>query len=152
MNPILVGMLNPHTLDPKMALAPIRGAKNGATAGMKLFMLLNQRRPVSRREYLDRFDRINLCLGTWSEDHARRRAIELERTWRDRHVVLLGAAVRTAFEIPSRGPLNIYERNSNTFFMLPHPSGKTIWYNDEVNRARAADLLAQLYRTDREEF
>lgn len=148
MRPILIGMLNPYTMDPKMALAPNRAG----TAGMRLYLIMKERAPgVSRKAYMDRFERDNLCFGTWDDERARQRAQQLERKWHCREVVLLGANVRRAFGIPT-SLLHPFERGSNVFYQLPHPSGLCRWYNDEDNRARAADLMVQLYRTDRETY
>lgn len=146
--PILVGMVNPHNLDPRWALAPF--GKN--TAGKRLFLILKSRVPAVRRiEYVKRFERVNLCHGTYDETRAHMGAQMLREKWSGRHILLLGGAVRRAFGFPPC-LIDPVEDGGNTWFQLPHPSGRCLWYNDPTNRARAADLLTQLYRTDRETF
>lgn len=149
MKPILVGMVNPHTMRPEMALAPVKPG----TAGMRLYLVMKERVPhVSRHDYMRRFERVNLCYGGWDDVKARQAADLLKKKWSNRLVVLLGSPVREAFGLPFPRGVEPIVVGTNTYFCLPHPSGRCRWYNDEVNRARAADLMTQLYREDRETY
>jgi hypothetical protein len=61
-------------------------------------------------------------------------------------IVLLGRRVAEVFALADREPLTEIARNGGigpVVLLLPHPSGKNLWYNDPGNResARAAVRL-----------
>lgn len=56
--------------------------------------------------------------------------------------VLLGAKVARCFAFPWES-LTTYEREGKSFFLLPHPSGINMWYNNAVNVANAERKLEE---------
>lgn len=88
MKPLIVGELNPFDGDPRYALFPYALSSSGS----RLCAILG----LCERDYLRRFDRANLCVGTWDTAAARvvaRRILKQRR----RVLVLLGEKVATAF-------------------------------------------------------
>ena len=144
MKPILIGMNNPVSQAPGYELYP---APEGCT-GHRLWTMLNERRPeVTRKMYLDAFDRRNLVVGTIYDKKLAQAAAEriYASLWGSgRTVVLLGRDVRKAFGIP---PLLVHPQTSGgtIYRQVPHPSGRNPWYNDKKNSNLVAVLLDELY-------
>lgn len=144
MRPMIIGMNNPINTSPGFELYP---APAGCT-GHRLWSMLNERRPeVSRRTYLDVFERRNLVNNlVFDRGAAEQEAARIYASlWGSgRTVVLLGRDVQKAFGIP---PLLIHpQTNGGTVYrQLPHPSGRNMWYNDQKNRELAAVLLDEIY-------
>lgn len=132
--PLLVGELNPYGSDPEYALYP----HPKGSAGHRLATLVMG---LGRRDYLARFDRVNLCVDRWSLPKARAVAdLLVER--RPAPFVLLGAKVCEAFG-KVYAPFLIYrfENGAGPVYAvtLPHPSGRCReWHRaGAVDRARA---------------
>lgn len=109
--PTLVGESNPYGPDPDFALYP---APDGCSGHRLCCLILG----MFRHDYLEAFDRVNLCDGRWSIRNARLRAEELSR--QPGRFVLLGAKVSAAFQVPFV-PFEVSE--GGTMLVLPHPSG-----------------------------
>ena len=136
---LLVGEANPYGGDPHFALYP---SPDGC-AGHRLCCLVMG---LARVEYLERFDRVNLCPREWSARQARERAREL---WgeavhvRRPAVVLLGRKVASCFQSERRGVPPPFTWTSDTTHInvvyLPHPSGLCREWNapGAFERARA---------------
>lgn len=147
--PLLVGEDNPYGSDPQYALYPRPLNASGDRLARKVMGL-------TAREYLRRFDRVNLCAGKWSAKEASRRAGELVREGRDVYV-LLGAKVARAFGATTFEPftsrtLNVWgpkakvvdpPSSSQTVIFLPHPSGRCTLWNVAGAFDRARDLLVK---------
>lgn len=129
MKVVLVGESNPYGADPAFALYP---APDGCS-GHRLCCLIFG---MQRARYLDVFERVNLCAGAWSMAEARRKADEI-MSEEDARVILLGAKVSKAFDVPFV-PFEIYE--GGTVLVLPHPSGlNRMWgLPGAIDKARAA--------------
>jgi hypothetical protein len=143
MRPVLVGMNNPVSSDPKHALFP---APEGCT-GHRLYEMLRSRIDISRGEYLARFDRRNVVsLRVWDKKMAAEGAAKLEQEFwgSGRTIVLLGNDTREAFGHP-RSLLHPYVIGGATWRQVPHPSGRNLWFNDPTNRELVAILLEGLY-------
>lgn len=147
MRPIIIGMNNPHSTDPRYVLFPTPPG----CAGWRLWRMIADVRPGTyRQHYIDVFDRRNLLVGNWS----RRRAIEAAATIelpRGATVVLLGAELRDTFDLPARPIHPIVDTSRGVVFrQVPHPSGRCLWYNNEENRrlvgALLSDLMDEYYR------
>lgn len=69
MKPLLVGEANPYGGDPAYALYPYPRGCSGHRLCEKVMGLTD-------REYLDCFERVNLCPTKWSMRQARARAVE----------------------------------------------------------------------------
>lgn len=112
---------------------------------------------VPWEEFFDRFDTVNL-LARWPGKHggayryrakgdrfpvasARRRAGRIAKTFGDyRAVVLCGSKVAEAFGLPPRA-FEWAIVNGTGVFVIPHPSGCNVVYNDEHQRYRAICVL-----------
>lgn len=141
--PVLLGMNNPLSSDQRHALFP---HPPGCT-GHRIYELLRTRVPgVTRRQYLDAFDRRNLVAGVaWRMDLARENGARLRQELAGRHILVFGEEPRRALDLPKSLVHPLVELDGTTWRQLPHPSGRNLWYNDEKNRALAAALLAELY-------
>ena len=119
MRPLLVGEANPYGSAPEFALYP---SPRGCSGDRLCRLVLG----LDPDDYLERFDRVNLCPREWHLPTANARAAELFVDARARGVpvVLLGAKVTrasgTAFE-----PFTIIAESwlCPLRVILPHPSG-----------------------------
>lgn len=73
--------------------------------------------------------------------------------------MLLGKQVQNAFSVaPGLSPLDCYWKQHHRvrlvprtqapltcFYLVPHPSGRNLWYNEDSNRRMVAALLGRLY-------
>lgn len=128
---VLIGMNNPHSDDPRFALAPHpRGV-----AGHNLWRMANEVCGVSRAQYMRTLQRINLCLGaTYDGKLARDKVESLGEELRGRRVILMGDEVRRSFWLPKLRLYDWHERDGMLWCQLPHPSGLNRLYNDPVLR------------------
>jgi len=145
MRPILLAMNNPYRADPVYALFPLPAQ----SAGGRLFRMLKDLRPeLIKADYLGRFDRRNLCQGSWGTRKARVAANDLRLTYEDRcfnlNVVVFGEGPREALGLPKL-LLHPIERGGVVYRQLPHPSGRCLWYNHPTHRLLAGLLLEELY-------
>lgn len=147
MRPVLVGMNNPVSSAPEHALFPY---PQGCTGWRAWQLLRAAAGEVTRRQYLDAFERVNVLPGRQWDRHAARLAgppirdrLVLDR----RAFVALGAATREALNTPltEPGEWRDYLTGARCTW-LPHPSGRNRWYNDPWNAGAAARVLAELYR------
>lgn len=138
MKPLLVGEANPYGSDPHYALYPYPRGCAGHRLCEKVMGLTD-------REYLTRFERVNLCPSRWSAREARERAAALLDEYPRAPVVLLGARVTAAFHHPFH-PFTAWRMGDDavlgrgrTFACLPHPSGLSRAWNapGAFDRARA---------------
>lgn len=131
--PILVGEANPYGGDPQFALYP---APDGCSGHRLCTLILG----MSRRSYLDSFERVNLCPQKWDARVAIASALRLEGRVGYPRFILLGAKVCRAFLVPFR-PFTQRNTSARTqILILPHPSGLSRSWNDPnaVGRARRA--------------
>ena len=142
--PVLIGMNNPLSSMDGHQLFP---APEGCT-GHRIWKMLQERLPhVSRRSYLDTFERRNLVVGQqWSSTLGRS---EAERVFAEfwgsgRVIVLLGEDVRRAFGHP-RLVVEPQLIGGCTWRQVPHPSGRNLWYNSVNHRKMVGTLLEELY-------
>lgn len=152
---MLVGLDNPKSDDPRMALHPI---PENATGG-RLVKLIRMREPEYKPgRYLLDFYRVNL----YPTGHAPTRGVGFRAQDRSMaahvmtvldivsvgHVILLGRRVTEAFDEVIGDHLDylksaVVEHHGSpiTFWSLPHPSGRNYWYNDDANVNAASKLL-----------
>ena len=128
MQPLLVGLKNPHPGEP-LAPRPV-----GCT-GWRIFQMLQ---PMSEEDYLGGFARINL----WDAGVAP----TLEAIASVHDAVILGDEVWRALRFNSRTPkLGASSFGEHTMlYRVPHPSGRNLWYNDSQNRRAVSNLLRSL--------
>lgn len=129
--PLLVGLDNPHSTHPGSALLP----RPKGSAGYRLWQMSEM--PVG--EYLTRFARINTC-DMFPDNY-----------WcvGDRYVIILGR--QAAFRISMIAPVSkkFFEGSwspswRSTFIPVPHPSGRSRFYNYPENRAKLTKLLKEI--------
>jgi hypothetical protein len=149
--PLIVGMNNPLSLDPKYALYP---TPKGC-AGHRLYEMLRAvESSVTMSGYARRFERVNLVVGPWSASSAKIRAHEMIPALVGRRVVLLGREVAKSFGFSDKcdfsvgGNLGLHGCDGSVFYVLPHPSGRNPLYNDPEVRRAAGEVLARLWRGD----
>ena len=70
MTAVIIGMTNPHSEDPAMALYP----HPEGSAGWRLWKMMDAVYPTAKLDYATRFRRINLLTGEWSLPLARKAA------------------------------------------------------------------------------
>jgi hypothetical protein len=121
--PLLIGEANPYGGDPEFALYPAPPNCAGDRLCRKVMGL-------DPDDYLDRFDRTNLCPREWRAREARERASTIQIERKGGVLVLLGAKVTRAFGIffvpflvEQRGPVWPADDTCTTYVVLPHPSG-----------------------------
>lgn len=159
MKPILIGLNNPVSQRPGHELYPL---PEGCT-GHRIWRMLHDRTSATMSQYLETFERRNLVRAVeYDRMKGRARAYEIvvELRGSGRTVVLLGNAVREAFDWVMRGeglldqscasgipPLLVHPQEAGgcTWRQIPHPSGRNLFYNDEKNREVVALLLEELY-------
>jgi len=142
--PLLVGELTPKGTDPSMALYPTPEHGSGA----RLARILG----LSNGEYLQRFDRANLCAGTWAQGKAREAAHMLSPEplpHMVRPIVALGRRVLIAFEYkkPGRPHWDQFDR-WGYFYVLPNPSYRNSVWNRPGAQGRARELLSDLLTSE----
>lgn len=102
-------------------------------------------------ELADHFELVNLYrepVTHWDRADAERRADNMRRLFtQGRKVVLLGNDVRTAFGMGGFRvePLTWYA-SGTLVCHVPHPSGRTRYWNDPAHVAKATDLFTQLIK------
>lgn len=129
MKSLLVGETNPYGGADEFALYP---SPSGCT-GHRLCHLILQ---LDSDEYLERYDRANLCVGKWSLPQAREEALRLSSKHQAGTIVLLGSKVCSGFGLPFRP----FETTVGArFVVLPHPSGLNRMWGEAgaFDRARA---------------
>lgn len=125
--PLLLGLDNPYSTDPRNALLP----RPSHSAGGRLFRLASM--PWS--EYNATFERRNICDVTQEELTGRTVVVLGREAWR--RLGLSG----TEFFDRTRGA-----QPDTLFILIPHPSGRNLWYNSSKNRYRVRRLLRRLAR------
>jgi hypothetical protein len=148
MKPVLLGMNNPVSDNPRHALYP---SPHGCT-GYRLWMMLKSRTGATEKEYLDAFERRNVLTGPWFPERAREHLLGLGPddvpivdVMRGRTVVCLGSEIRDLLGLAKVWVLP-QEKWGVTWRPIPHPSGRNHWYNDANNTAAVSVLLEELYR------
>lgn len=151
--PLLLGMNNPLSDDPKYDLYPYPEG----SAGYRLWKMIPG--DVWRRDYLGSFDRRNLLRAReWSQREAREASRALMPELHGRLVLVLGTQVRAALGLLPAEPLARMlaevdcgqarsvdaPRIKFEWIAIPHPSGRNLWYNDPANVRAVGELLVSL--------
>lgn len=160
MKPILLGMNNPHSVDPANALStePVNAS------GYRLWQMISitgmMKEPpivVNKENYESGFDRYNL-FNELSFDPTKmtpeHRSKVLARL-NDRVVVMCGTSVPRVLGMRYYGGFDLRPHSSPDFlepgitsfvyYVIPHPSGLCREYNDPEMRSRVGKLLLALY-------
>lgn len=147
MRPVIIGMNNPLSDDPRAALWP---DPPGCT-GWRLWQMLHERTGASQRDYLRAFERRNLLVGKhWDPVAARAASEGLWEALEGRTVLLLGQDVRRVLWLPREPELLWRSEAGVTWCSVPHPSGLNRWYNDQAHAAAVGLRLEELYERGRD--
>lgn len=132
---VLLGM-NSKTGE-ALGLFPTNGA------GRRLFNATG----MKLKDYMDVFERINLLEAPeWSMPTARQAAAKIKDRLKGRRIIVLGSQAWTALGLPKKDILDPHHASDGTrWIMLPHPSGKNVWYNDETNRAKVKKFFERFH-------
>ena len=149
MKPLLVGMNNPYSTDSHFALYP--SPEN--SAGFRLYLMLKEAGDrdgvrVTKEDYVNDFARTNLVNGYMYTREAvtfgRPRVLDLMR---NRLTVICGAGTARDMKlIHYRFSLEKQIIGPYSYWVIPHPSGRTREYNDPEMRHRVGELLLSLYK------
>lgn len=132
--PLLVGEDNPRSQDPRLALYPY---PTGG-AGGRLAKILG----LTPTKYMQTFDAVNLCNGSWELDDACFMADMLEEEHGNDVLVLLGSKVCRAFHVEFK-PFTVVKSEYKKLVILPHPSGRCRIWNDRKSRGLARKALRE---------
>ena len=118
--PLLLGLDNPHSKNSRAALLP----RPPGSAGHRLFLLSK----MGWKEYCLSFERRNV--SNISDD-------DLEY----RTVLVLGKEAWKKLGLPGRDYFDRMFSLDSVFILVPHPSGRNLWYNSAENRNRVTRLM-----------
>jgi len=143
MRPILLGMNNPQSAEPSMALWP----DPPGCAGHRLWVISG----MGRTEWLEMFERRNLLDSTrWVQAEGEKSADRMRGELRDRVVVMCGVDVARCVEGLPRGlfcwhrPMSGGVEGQGWWARIPHPSGKCRDWNDPIVVECARIFLEEL--------
>lgn len=135
--PILLGMNNPLSDDPKWALYP----DPPGCAGHRLCNFLG----MGEILYLSAFERRNLLNArTWKKVFASEVAETLRPELTTRRVVFLGEEVSNCFDHADPHFVWRSTPEGGRWAKLPHPSGRCRFWNEPIYRAAASVFLQEL--------
>lgn len=156
MRTLIVGLDNPHASNPRTELAP--GTYILGDSGQRLVeMMLDVLPEYVADNYRADFDRVNLYpsrpaangKGATKMDRAMAQWCAMYAVAGEyENVVLLGNRVKVAFA--DLADLSDDEQTVELggrelkFYVVPHPSGRNAFYNDESNRTAVGELLVSL--------
>lgn len=130
MRPIVLGIDNPY---PGEALAPdVPGS-----AGWNLWKLSD----VPREEYMEKLDRRNLMVK-WVDTECRAAGQAFRESMAPgAKVIVLGRVVKTALALPNPVIVHPCMVDGVEYRVIPHPSGRNLFYNHPANRMMIRMLL-----------
>lgn len=153
MKPLLVGELNPYGDDDYFALYP----RPLYASGHRLCEMVMG---LKEADYLERFDRINLCYRRFSIPVARQNAAGIFKARPGGTIVLFGQKAATAFGLESNpfthlrlrsvesadgrlvvAPAEAGDASARTVVQIPHPSGLNRVWNAPGAFGRAREVL-----------
>lgn len=147
MKPVVLGLNNPHSADPKDAL----GVNPVGSAGHRLWLMVKESanksgRDFTEEDYLEGFDRRNLMNAHfYNHDIAVKRRSKVLHELRRKIVVMCGTGVLRALGLKHTGfHLEAQAGVGFIYYVIPHPSGLTREYNNQETRQRVGDLMLRL--------
>lgn len=145
MRPVVVGMNNPLSADPRSALLP---APRGS-AGWNLWKMCHDVCGVSRWEFRQSMEFVNLCdARLWCPLAARAKYERVSSGWEGRRVLLLGRAVLGVLRLPAPASGLLWASHAGfRWCYAPHPSGLNRDYNDPLTRLAVGLRLEELCKT-----
>lgn len=149
---IVVGMNNPYSTDPKMALFPAPEQ----SAGYRLYAMLRdaaaaEGEVIHRSRYATTFERHNLLVGEWTTRDANEAALKFLDDHSVRNIIVLGRSVERAMRIQRRVGWGVWFYHYHlprptSVCVIPHPSGLCREYNDPAMRLAIGRVLLKQYR------
>jgi hypothetical protein len=135
---MILGMNNPLSADPRHALFP----HPPGCAGHRLWRMLHEVSGCPKSAYVSGFDRRNLVSGYWTKASAAQ-AADAFAPPPSGVILVLGQQVARALGL---APLLLspQPRGGATFRVVPHPSGRNLWYNVAEHRVVVGLLLEEL--------
>jgi hypothetical protein len=139
--PLLVGELNPYGPSDDYALYP---DPPGCTGWRLCYKVLE----LTEADYLEKFDRTNLCSRKWSNLEACYMANIIRNSGRQ-IIIMLGRKVTKAFGLAHVGPFEAHHDldadapQSPTYIVLPHPSGLCREWHVPGAFLKARELVAK---------
>lgn len=147
---VIVGRDNPLTDRPGAALLPWPRR----STGHRLLEITEARTGCGTVEYMRRIGRVNLLLTSEIAGPGPGRAAAYRMTAElraadiikdvlpDARLILLGRDVAQAFGMRDAEPL---QWTSDKIALMPHPSGRNLWFNDPAHRAAAEIFMQEAY-------
>ena len=142
MKPVIIGMHNAKSDDPKDAMEP--DTFNGA--GERLWRMISDVCGCTKQDYLTRFELMNvLNQKEWVVADAKIAAGMLRFRLGKRHCFVLGKEAWAALNLPGNVGWFKTERSYTgaKYTLLPHPSGKNLMYNDAKIRVKVGQMLTK---------
>ena len=144
MRPYVLGLNNPQG-NPPLSVDPPGGT------GDRLWRMINEAGGVSAEDWLKGTQRANLLsdpvLPRDYKSAANRRGEYLATLIASRTVIVLGQVVATP--VGHTEPPLVWNKERN-WVMIPHPSGRNMFYNNPVHRAAVGALLNDVWLDSRE--
>jgi len=112
-------------------------------AGLNLFKLTG----LSPADYEAAFERMNLVQAKeWDKEEGERRGSVIRPKFvaEKRKVVVLGIMVWRCLKLPKTQWCHSFSEDGAEFWLVPHTSGKNLWYNYPSNKGRASRVLRRL--------
>jgi hypothetical protein len=139
--PYILGLSQPQPNAPPLC------PRVPGTAGNRLWAMVNEVSGITQNEWLSSTQRVNLLTdAVLPRDYrgaARRRGEFLGPLIRVRTVVLLGSDV--SYAVGHDLPPLVWAEDRD-WIMVPHPSGKNLWYNNPIHRLAVGILLTDVLR------
>jgi hypothetical protein len=115
---------------------------NAASSGGRLMSMLNLVGEVSKEQFLDGFERVNVHYGVhWSRELAQANRVSVIEKLSGKRVIVLGRQVTSVLRLPRSDGFWTDADGYFDYTTLPHPSGLTRDYNDPEFRLAAGKLL-----------
>jgi hypothetical protein len=139
--PYILGLSQPQPNAPPLC------PRVPGSAGNRLWVMVNEVSGITQDEWLSSTQRVNILTdAVLPRDYrgaARRRGEWLAPLIRGRTVVLLGSDV--SYAVGHDLPPLVWAKEMD-WIMVPHPSGKNVFYNNPIHRLAVGILLTDLLR------
>ena len=145
MKPVFLGMSNPHSSDPGRAFWP----DPPGSFGHDIWALMNEYGPISKLDFLNAFERINLMPSIWRPELAEEKLKEIWPKFRDRLVVCWNLPVAIAAGLSGWTPLKWQVVDGVLACYAYIPARESTAYNHEIIRHAVAMRLWTLYNAER---
>jgi hypothetical protein len=140
MKTVIVGMNDPTFSDPSQALSTLYPR----SSGRRLWLMSG----MTAEEWEAAFERVNLVQSLeWSMTKAKLHASVLKENLKGRRVLVLGKQTWMALGGSQRDP---FFKTVDNWTLLPHTSGKNLYYNSAPNRRKLKHVLRKAAKSSGE--